>query len=264
MSESDKRAYVIADNKLALNAGWDEDLLTGELQWLLSVESDIDVSLTGFTIAEVDSLIEGQKPEEPGNPEDDQLPPDGSPRFGLGDIWQLGPHRLICGDSREPAVVALLMDAEKAQMVFTDPPYNVPIAGHVGGLAIAHREFAMAAGEMDRTAFTAFLSRVFQNELKNLIVWVKDNGGMGTFYRSRHELIFAYKNGSAPLVSPTMTWVTASRRRPIASGRASPATPAAGRRERETGSPHSVKSASRQSTCRRPTATSLFATATGT
>jgi hypothetical protein len=93
MSEAEKRAYVIADNKLALNAGWDEELLAEELQWLLSPESGIDVSLSGFSIAEVDSLIEGQKPEEPGNPEEDRLPEDASPRCRLGDLWQLGPHR---------------------------------------------------------------------------------------------------------------------------------------------------------------------------
>ena len=126
------------------------------------------------------------------------------------------------------------MNGEKAEMVFTDPPYNVPIQGHVGGSgSIKHREFAMAAGEMNRAEFTAFLRTAFRNltaysldgsihfvcmdwrhmpeilsageetysELKNLIVWVKDNGGMGTFYRSRHELIFAFKNGTAPHIN---------------------------------------------------------------
>ena len=230
MSEAEKRAYVIADNKLALNAGWDEDLLVEDLQWLLSPESGIDLSLSGFSIAEVDSLIEGQKPEEPGNPEEDRLPQNATARCQVGDVWQLGSHRLICGDSLDPAVIALLMDGKKAQMVFTDPPYNVPIAGHVGGSgAIQHREFAMASGEMSQSEFTAFLRTTFRNladfsidgsihficmdwrhmqemlaaggdvysELKNLIVWVKDNGGMGTFYRSRHEMIFAFKNGTA-------------------------------------------------------------------
>jgi DNA modification methylase len=126
------------------------------------------------------------------------------------------------------------MDGEKAEMVFTDPPYNVAIEGNVSGLGkIRHREFAMASGEMTREQFTAFLSSAFANlaahsldgsihfvcmdwrhtgetmeagtanysELKNLMVWVKDNGGMGTFYRSRHELIFAFKNGTAPHIN---------------------------------------------------------------
>ena len=230
MTQDEKRAYVIADNKLALNAGWDEELLAEELKGLLSAELDFDVSLTGFSIAEVDSLIEGLVPEEAGDPEDDRIPDEGPPQCKPGDLWQLGPHRLICGDARDAATVALLMDGELAQMVFTDPPYNVPIQGHVGGLgSIKHGEFAMAAGEMTTAQFTSFLRAAFQNlverttdgsihficmdwrhmaemleagtevysELKNLIVWCKDNGGMGTFYRSRHELIFAFKHGTA-------------------------------------------------------------------
>jgi DNA modification methylase len=151
-----------------------------------------------------------------------------------GDIWKLGPHRLICGDARDRDTVAALMNGEIAEMVFTDPPYNVRIDGHVSGLgATRHREFAMASGEMTGAEFSAFLSSALQNlaafsadgsihficmdwrhmaellaagqgayaELKNLIVWVKDNGGMGTFYRSRHELIFAFKSGSAPHIN---------------------------------------------------------------
>jgi DNA modification methylase len=131
-------------------------------------------------------------------------------------------------------VISALMDGEKAEMVFTDPPYNVAIEGNVSGLGtIRHREFAMASGEMTRDQFTAFLSSTFANlvahsldgsihfvcmdwrhmsemleagaanysELKNLIVWAKDNGGMGAFYRSRHELIFAFKNGAAPHIN---------------------------------------------------------------
>jgi DNA modification methylase len=233
MSPAEKRAYVIADNKLALNAGWDEELLALELKELSALGADFDVTVTGFSIAEVDHLVEGLTQGEPNDPADDagtDMPP-GPARCRPGDIWALGPHRLICGDALEAAVVADLMDGETAQMVFCDPPYNVPIDGHVGGSGrIRHREFAMAAGEMSRDAFTAFLRRAFENlvtnsidgaihficmdwrhvgevlaagepvysELKNMIVWVKDNGGMGTFYRSRHELIFAFKVGDAP------------------------------------------------------------------
>lgn len=235
MTPEDKRAYVIADNKIALNAGWDEELLAQELQALLAIDLDFDIGLTGFSIPEVDSLIEGLRPVEPDDPEDDILPPDsGPPLCRPGDIWQLGPHRLICGNALERDVVAALMDGEAAEMVFTDPPYNVPIDGHVGGLgSIKHREFAMASGEMTTAEFTSFLEAAFWNlaafsadgsihficmdwrhmaemlaagrgpyvELKNLIVWVKDNGGMGTFYRSRHELIFVFKKGSAPHIN---------------------------------------------------------------
>ena len=233
MTEAQKHAYVIADNKLALNAGWDEELLALELGALLDMDDlDFEVDVTGFSIAEIDSLIEGQAPEEPGDPRDDALPEARkvSARCRPGDVWQLGRHRLVCGDALDPETVALLMEDEAARMVFADPPYNVPIEGHVSGKGrIKHREFAMATGEMTVPEFTRFLQTAFWNmaavsvdgaihflcmdwrhmgemlaagegvyaELKNLIVWVKDNGGMGTFYRSRHELIFAFKVGTA-------------------------------------------------------------------
>ncbi|WP_138935396.1 site-specific DNA-methyltransferase [Roseovarius arcticus] len=230
MTEKEKRAYVLADNKLALNAGWDEDLLAAELGALMSDDLDFDIGLTGFSIPEIDSLMEAVAPEEPSDPEDDVLPAEAPARVRSGDIWQLGRHRLVCGDALDPEVVAVLMSGEAARMVFSDPPYNVPIEGHVGNSGkIQHREFAMASGEMSSQEFTAFLTTAFQNlsdqsvdgsihficmdwrhmaeilqagqgvyaEMKNLIVWVKDNGGMGTFYRSRHELIFAFKKGTA-------------------------------------------------------------------
>jgi DNA modification methylase len=236
MSPAEKRAYVLADNKLALNAGWDEELLALELKELMSADIDFGIDVTGFSIAEVDQLIEGLAPEEPGDPADDRLPdPAQVPsRCQPGDVWRLGPHRLVCGDALDPAVVATLLEGEEAEMVFTDPPYNVAIEGNVSGLGkVRHREFAMASGEMTREEFVAFLSTAFANltahscegsihlvcmdwrhmgemmeagaanycELKNLIVWVKDNGGMGAFYRSRHELIFAFKNGDAPHIN---------------------------------------------------------------
>ena len=236
MSPTQKKAYVLADNKLAMNAGWDDELLALELKELLTIDDGFDIGITGFTIAEVDGLIEGLSVEEPGSPRDDELPAlTNDPAVTrLGDIWQLGRHRLICGSALNPNVVQQLMNGELAQMVFTDPPYNVPIAGHVSGLGkVQHSEFAMAAGEMDKAQFTGFLTSAFQNlatfstdgsihyicmdwrhmqemleagektytKLKNLIVWAKDNGGMGTFYRSRHELIFVFKKGTAPHIN---------------------------------------------------------------
>lgn len=235
MTDAEKRAYVLADNKLALNAGWDEELLAEELGALLEMpDLNFDVGLTGFSIAEIDTLLEAPEPVEPGDPADDLAVDDAPRRCQPGDIWQLGPHRLVCGNSLDPDVVSHLMDGERARMVFSDPPYNVPIDGHVGNSGkIQHREFAMASGEMTSDQFTEFLHTAFRNmaevsidgaihylcmdwrhmgemldagqavysELKNLIVWVKDNGGMGTFYRSRHELIFAYKVGAAPHVN---------------------------------------------------------------
>jgi DNA modification methylase len=227
LSDAEKRAYVLADNKLALNATWDEEILAGELKGLLA--ENFDISITGFSLPEIDTLVEGLAPEEPGAPEDDALPPDGPKRCQAGDIWQLGLSRMVCGNGLDHATVKALMNGEKAQMAFTDPPYNVKIAGHVSGRgAIKHREFAMGSGEMSPAQFTEFLSTAFArmvevsadasihfvcmdwrhmgeamaaggaafDELKNLIVWVKDNGGMGSFYRSRHELIFAFRHGS--------------------------------------------------------------------
>jgi DNA modification methylase len=236
MSEAEKRVYILADNKLAINADWDEDILAEEISALLTVDLDFDIGVTGFSIPEIDSLVDGLIPEEAGDPRDDQLPEPGSvpPQCSLGEVWQLGPHRLVCGDALDPQTAALLMNGETAQMVFTDPPYNVRIDGNVGGSGgIKHRELAMASGEMTSAQFTTFLTTAFDNlarnsvdgsihficmdwrhmdemlqagravysELKNLIVWAKDNGGMGTFYRSRHELIFAFKYGSSPHIN---------------------------------------------------------------
>jgi DNA modification methylase len=236
MSEADKRAYALADNKLALNAGWDDELLAMELQDLMAADLGFDIGITGFSIAEIDRLIDGLAPVEDGDPALDALPdPAQVPlRCWPGDLWQLGAHRLICGDARDTQTIRGLMDGELADMAFTDPPYNVAIEGNVGGLGkVRHRDFVMASGEMDGEQFTAFLSDGFANlagfsidgsihfvcmdwrhlqevmaagranfsELKNLIVWAKDNGAMGTFYRSRHELIFAFKNGTAPHIN---------------------------------------------------------------
>jgi DNA modification methylase len=234
MSAAEKRAYVLADNKLALNAGWDEDLLAAELGALMSDDLDFDIGVTGFSIPEIDGVMAAVAPEDPGDPEDDVVSDQAPARVQVGDIWQLGHHRLICGDALDGRVVNDLMDGAAARMVFTDPPYNVPIDGHVGNSGkTQHREFAMAAGEMSVGQFTAFLEAAFRNladhsrdgaihyvcmdwrhmgemlaagqavydELKNLIVWAKDNGGMGTFYRSRHELIFVFKKGTAPHVN---------------------------------------------------------------
>ncbi len=140
-----------------------EEILAEELKGLLAEDLEFDIGVTGFSIAEIDGLVEGLAPEEPGDPDDDILPGGGGPpRCRLGDLWQLGPHRLICGNALESDTVAALMDGTRAQMVFTDPPYNVPIEGNVGGLgSIKHREFAMASGEMTRPEFTSFLRTAF-------------------------------------------------------------------------------------------------------
>jgi DNA modification methylase len=238
LSPAEKRAYILIDNKHAQNAGWDDELLAGELEYLLMHAEEIEIDLTGFSIAEVDQLLEvGGTDQSAASAEDDRLPQvEGDPVTRPGDVWILGRSRLICGDAREEETYRRLLSQsggglEQAEMVFTDPPYNVPISGHVtGNRRSRHREFAMASGEMSAGAFIAFLTSTFErlaahtrdgsihficmdwrhlaeilaaggavySELKNLIVWVKDNGGMGSFYRSRHELVFAFKNGTGP------------------------------------------------------------------
>jgi DNA modification methylase len=234
LSAAQRRAYVLADNKLALNAGWDRELLAIELQGLIDI--DFDVELTGFSPTEIDLVLDEAREGSPNGPTEaeDQIPfPIDDPTSAVtraGDVWCLGRHRLICGDARDQAVFDLLMGDERADLLFTDPPYNVPIDGHVTGLGrIRHREFAMGVGEMSAEAFTSFLQQTLGyaaalarngaiafvcmdwrhmgellkagqavfSELKNLCVWNKTNGGMGTFYRSKHELVFAFKVGTA-------------------------------------------------------------------
>ncbi|MEO0399968.1 MAG: DNA methyltransferase [Pseudomonadota bacterium] len=231
MSETQKRAYIIADNKLAENAGWDDNLLKIELQFLIDAAPDFDVALTGFEMGEIDVLLDNDNDK---TVETALVPEPGPPVSKLGDLWLLGDHRLYCGNALEAASYETLLLGEKADLVFTDPPYNVSINGHICGAgAIKHDAFAMAAGEMTPAEFTNFLATVFErlveasrdgsihyvcmdwrhmseilaagrdlySELKNLCVWAKDNGGMGSLYRSKHELVFVFKNGDAPHVN---------------------------------------------------------------
>ncbi|MBR0995352.1 hypothetical protein JQ580_32040 [Bradyrhizobium japonicum] len=158
LSETDKRAYVLADNRLAEKAGWDNALLAIELRELADVGFDVD--LTGFEAAEVDCIIENfdEDSEQPEN----RIPErgEGPPISRLGDTWRLGKHVLICGDATNPAAYRNLMDRERADFIFTDPPYNVRIGGNVSGLGVVkHREFAMVSGEMSQEEFTTFLQR---------------------------------------------------------------------------------------------------------
>ena len=166
LSEPERRALALADNKIADNGSWDQDKLAAELKFLTEVEIDLDITVTGFEMAEIDLAIEGLAGEEADDaadavPEmDSETPVVTQP----GDRWLLGRHRLCCGDARSAPTFEVLMAGEKAQMVFTDPPYNVPIAGHVGGSGAIHRrEFVMASGEMSPDRFTAFLATVFAN-----------------------------------------------------------------------------------------------------
>lgn len=233
LSEAQIRAYVIADNKLAMNAEWNTELLRSELQQL-SVEHGFDVTLTGFETAELDILLgtaDDELDEADQVPEIDRSQPAVS---RLNDLWRIGKHFVSCADATKSGSYDRLLQGQKADLVFTDPPYNVPIDGHVSGLGRNHhREFAMASGEMTEGEFTEFLKSVFRNlaafstdgslhyvcmdwrhmwevmaagrkaytELKNLCVWNKTNGGMGSLYRSKHELVFLFKNGKAPHVN---------------------------------------------------------------
>jgi DNA modification methylase len=230
LSEEEKRAYILADNRLAEDAGWDQELLAIELQGL--IDCDFAIEVTGFEACEVDIVLDdAAAANAPDHSLDDEIPPLAQRSITkLGDLWQLGGHRLLCGDALSAASYDLLLNGDQASLIFTDPPYNVPIDGHVSGLGKRqHREFGMGSGEMTPEQFQTFLQTVFghlvahsvsgsihfvcmdwrhlgetlaagesvYSELKNLCVWVKSNGGMGTFYRSRHELVFAFKNGSA-------------------------------------------------------------------
>ena len=231
LSEAEKRAYILADNRLAEKAGWDREILAIELQAL--VDLDFEVELTGFETAEVDLILEEANEAVGTGGCGDEIPAyaPGPAITRPGDMWELGAHRLLCADARDPAAYGRLLDGVKAEFVFTDPPYNVQIDGHVCGLGrIRHANFAMGCGEMSEAEFTAFLEAVFRmladntvdgsiheicmdwrhvpemlaaghavyDELKNLCVWNKSNAGMGTFYRSKHELVFIWKSGTAP------------------------------------------------------------------
>jgi DNA modification methylase len=216
----------LADNKIALNAGWDLELLREELGQLSSLDIDLDLSITGFSTGELDVLLRSAT-----DPEDDVIPPvPATPRTRPGDIWRLGDHVIGCGDGRNVEFLRKIVGkGARTDAAFLDPPYNVRISGHANARG-RHREFAMASGEMSPETFRRFLedalgaavqasrdgavhficmdwrhmddvSAVGRNvygELFNLCIWNKSNAGMGSLYRSKHELVFVFKVGTAP------------------------------------------------------------------
>jgi DNA modification methylase len=230
LNEDQVRAYVIADNRLAEKAGRDKSILAIELQHLLTIDSDLDVSLTGFDVPEID-LILSQATTEPDQDDVFEIGPTNQIVTQPGDLWHLGKHRVRCANALDENSYKTLMGPRHANLVFVDPPYNVPIEGNVSGHgSIHHCEFAMASGEMNEAEFVAFLTtslrllarystggsvhficmdwrhmgellsagkQIYPSFL-NLCVWAKNNGGVGSFYRSRHELIFVFKNGKSP------------------------------------------------------------------
>lgn len=235
LTDAQKRAFVIADNKITENAGWDREILAAEFNALFELLPPIglDLTITGFSTGEIDQVLDdlGTPNPEPGDvvptPQDEIV-------TVAGDLWQLGPHRILCGDARSELDLDRLMNGNAARMVFTDPPYNLKIHGQVQGRGrIKHREFAFASGEMVAEEFVTFLKASFQNvtracidgaiafvfidwrhigqllkaaesaftEYKNLVVWNKTTPGQGSFYRSQHELIGVFKIGTGEHVN---------------------------------------------------------------
>lgn len=236
LSEAERRAYILADNKLALNANWDTAMLGFELEDLSS--QGFDLTTAGFSLAEIDFSISAAIKADPDTPEGtgDEVPELRTTAVTqLGDVWILGNHRLICGDACNPQDYEKLLVDERVDLVFTDPPFGCKINGHVSGLGKRkHREFVGGTSSgMSEEALTSFLSSslscasalcrdgaiafVFMDfrgigslltagkaaftEFKQLCVWNKTNGGMGAFYRSKYELVFVFKVGTAPHVN---------------------------------------------------------------
>jgi DNA modification methylase len=228
LNDDQIRAYILADNRLAEKAGWDQSILAIELQHLTSIELGFDVTITGFEVPEIDVILQEASQDATEEPVEIESGPKVTQS---GDLWLLGNHRLVCGDALKESSYTELMNGKKADIVFADPPYNVKIDTNVcnigGNGAVAHREFAMGSGEMTDGEFGEFLEKALHllransasssvhfvcmdwrhagevlragkstyDTLLNVCVWVKDNGGMGSLYRSQHELIFVFRNG---------------------------------------------------------------------
>ena len=237
LSEAEIRVLRIADNKLAALSDWNQEALQIEFAELMDLslagELDFDLEITGFETPEIDIIIGGAGPDDPV--ETVEEPDPAKPVVTQpGDLWVLGQHRILCGNSLEAQSYETLLAGEAAAMVFTDPPYNVPVQGHVrSGNGSAHREFAMASGEMSDGEFRQFLARALARikavlavggiamvcmdwrhieeliaagksggfALINLCVWNKTNGGMGSLYRSKHELVAVFKKPGAPHIN---------------------------------------------------------------
>ena len=163
LSEKEKKAYILADNKLAEKSKWNKELLKIEFENLIELDLDFDLGLTGFETPELDLIL--HSPEDNGKAEDEKLDLfDMGARVSQGDLWQLGRHYLFCGDSLKSESFKTLMADSRADMVFTDPPYNVPVDGHVCNKGkIKHKEFAFASGEMTDQEFREFLKVSLEN-----------------------------------------------------------------------------------------------------
>jgi DNA modification methylase len=235
LNEIELRAYTLADNRIAEGAGWNKELLAVEVNDLQIAlpEIGLDLSITGFEPGEVDTIL-ADFSDNRMNPADEIPEVAQSATAEYGDLFILGNHRLIVGDARDREAYARLMASETAEMAFLDPPYNVPLQGNAAGHGrTKYREFAHASGEMTSAQFTHFLKDALGtsarfirdggiiyvcmdwrhspeildagasafDELKNICVWVKHNGGQGSFYRSAHEFVFVFKRGNAPHIN---------------------------------------------------------------
>lgn len=231
LNEAEKRALAIADNKIAANAGWDRAVLAevlGELSHL-APEFNLSIDITGFETAEFDALVCDLS--NPDAATDDEIPPPKNYAVSsAGDVWRLGPHKLLCGDARDVDGLRRLLADLRASAAFFDPPYNVYVRRVMGRGSVKHAEFAMASGELSVEQFIEFLKdamraaaavshegavhyvcmdwrhlaelilagRAIYGAMLNLAVWVKSNAGQGSFYRSQHEHIGVFRVGDAP------------------------------------------------------------------
>jgi DNA modification methylase len=232
LSDADLRVLRLALNRIADDAGWDREALALEFSDILELDPQIDLELSGFEMGEIDVALDGD-----GRDEEDELPAvddQVAPVARAGDLWILGDHRLLCGNALDADSYDQLLGTDRADMMFADPPYNVPIAGHVSGLGRnKHPDFAMASGELSSTEFESFLKTAMghaanrsvdgaihyvcidwrhqrellaagdkiYSELKALCVWNKSNAGMGSLYRSQHELVYVFKVGKGAHVN---------------------------------------------------------------
>jgi DNA modification methylase len=232
LDQAKLRLLRVALNRLGEDSSWDDDALRLEFAEVLALDTNIDLQLSGFEMGEIDIRLRASADDE-----EDEIPriDQRSPAITKpGDVWVLDQHRIVCDDALKAETYSRLLGDEPAQMVFTDPPWNLQIQGHVSGLgAVKHAEFAMASGEMSSAEFETFLATTLGHaarhavdgsihfvcidwrhikellgatadiyyEMKNLCIWNKSNAGMGSLYRSKHELVFVFKKGKAPHIN---------------------------------------------------------------
>lgn len=234
MTQAQIDAYMLADNKLADRSGWNDIQVAKTLKSLSEIALGFEIEATGFEQPEIDIRIGSLEDPNAAETADDFEVRKAPAVSTLGDVWLLGPHKICCGSALDVASYAVLFGKAKAAAAFSDAPYNVPIAGHASGRGkIKHREFAMGAGEMSAREFTDFLSTSMANMCRflvpgallyactdwrhlvemhtagrasgcdaiNLCIWAKSRGGMGSMYRSQHELVYVFRSGKAPHIN---------------------------------------------------------------